>query len=103
PTQEEFETMLSFNMMVPPKVRAGLGGRTLEVDDLLRSIKLPVLVTHGALDKNSNLITAEYTAKMIPGARLSVYQGIGHAPFFEAPQRFNAELAASVRAAQKVN
>jgi non-heme chloroperoxidase len=103
PTADDFEVMLSFNMMVPPKVRAGLGGRTLEVDDLLKSLKLPVLVTHGELDKNSNLIAAEYTAKMIPGAKLSVYQGIGHAPFFEDAARFNAELAAFVRAAQKVN
>jgi non-heme chloroperoxidase len=103
PTQEEFETMLSFNMMVPPQVRRGLGGRTLEIDDLLKSLKLPVLVTHGSEDKNSNLIAAEYTAKMIPGAKLSVYQGIGHSPFFEDPPRFNAELAAFVRSAQKVN
>src|SRR5215831_16378719 len=64
PTEEEFETMLSFNMMVPPPVRRGLSGRTLEIDDLLRSLKLPVLVTHGSEDKNSNLIAAEYTAKM---------------------------------------
>ncbi len=103
PTQEEFETILAFNMMVPPQVRRGLGGRTLEIDDLLKSLKLPVLVTHGSEDKNSNLIAAEYTAKMIPGAKLSVYQGIGHSPFFEDPQRFNAELAAFVRSAQKVN
>src|SRR5215468_1831456 len=103
PTQEEFETILAFNMMVPPPVRRGLGGRTLEIDDLLKSLKLPVLVTHGSEDKNSNLIAAEYTAKMIPGAKLSVYQGIGHSPFFEDTARFNAELAAFVRSAQKVN
>jgi pimeloyl-ACP methyl ester carboxylesterase len=103
PTQEEYETMLAFNMMVPPKVRAGLGGRPLEYDETLKSLKLPVLVTHGAEDQNSNLIAAEYTAKMIPGAKLSVYQGIGHAPFFEDAPRFNAELAAFVRSAQKVN
>jgi non-heme chloroperoxidase len=103
PTQEEYETMLAFNMMVPPKVRAGLSNRPLEVDDMLRSLRLPVLVTHGSADLNSNLITAEYTAKMIPGAKLSVYQGIGHSPFFEDAPRFNAELAAFVRSAQKVN
>ncbi len=103
PTPEEFETMLSFNMMVPPKVRLGLSGRSLEIDDILKSLKLPVLVTHGSDDKNSNLIAAEYTAKMIPGAKLSVYQGIGHSPFFEDAPRFNAELAAFVRSAQKVN
>ena len=56
PTQEEYETMLAFNMMVPPKVRLGLSNRPLEVDDMLRSLKLPVLVTHGAEDKNTNLI-----------------------------------------------
>jgi non-heme chloroperoxidase len=103
PTEEEYETMLAFNMMVPPKVRLGLSNRPLEVDDMLRGLKLPVLVTHGAEDKNSNLIAAEYTAKMIPGAKLSVYQGVGHSPFFEAAPRFNAELAAFVRSAQKVN
>jgi non-heme chloroperoxidase len=103
PTQAEYETMLAFNMMVPPKVRAGLSNRPLEVDDMLKSLRIPVLVTHGALDRNSNLITAEYTAKMIPGAKLSVYQGVGHSPFFEDAPRFNAELAAFVRGAQKVN
>jgi pimeloyl-ACP methyl ester carboxylesterase len=36
-----------------------------------------------------------------PGAKLSVYQGIGHSPFFEEPSRFNAELAGFVRSAQK--
>ena len=103
PSQDEFEMMLSFNMMVPPKVRLGLSNRPLEVDELLKSLKLPVLVTHGSEDKNSNLIAAEYTAKMIPGAKLSVYQGIGHSPFFEDAPRFNAELAAFVRSAQKGN
>ncbi len=103
PTQDEYETMLAFNMMVPPKVRAGLSGRPLEYDEVLKSLRLPVLVTHGAEDKNSNLIAAEYTAKMIPGAKLSVYQGIGHSPFFEDAPRFNAELAAFTRSAQKVN
>ncbi len=103
PTQAEYEIMLAFNMMVPPKVRLGMGNRPLQVDDMLRSLKLPVLVTHGSEDKNSKLIAAEYTAKMIPGAKLSVYQGIGHAPFFEDAPRFNAELGAFVRSAQKSN
>src|SRR4029077_13786377 len=101
PTPEDYETMLAFNMMVPPKVRLGLSNRPLNIDDILTSLKLPVLVTHGSEDKNSNLIAAEYPAKMIPGAQLSVYQGIGPSPFFEDAVRFNAELAAFVRSAQK--
>ena len=62
-----------------------------------------MLVTHGAEDRNSKVGTAEYTAKTIPGAKLSIYQGIGHAPFYEDAPRFNTELAAFVRAASKTN
>jgi hypothetical protein len=32
PSADDHETMLAFNMMVLPKVRAGLGGRPLEHD-----------------------------------------------------------------------
>ena len=45
PTQEEYETMLAFNMMVPPKVRLGMSNRPLNVDDMLRSLTLPVLAS----------------------------------------------------------
>ena len=36
-------------------------------------------------------------------AKLSLYDNIGHAPFWEDTVRFNAELAAFVRAANKTN
>jgi non-heme chloroperoxidase len=40
---------------------------------------------------------------VIPGAKLSVYDGIGHSPFYEDAPRFNSELAAFVRTANKGN
>src|SRR4051794_18599254 len=104
PTADDFETMLSFNMMVPPVVRANLGGRPLDATEVMSKLKIPVLVTHGDKDRNSKLGNAQYTAKTIPGAKLSVYEGIGHAPFYEDAARFNAELAAFVReAASRTN
>ena len=103
PTADDFEIMLSFNMMVPPKVRAGLGGRPLDATDVMLKLKLPVLVTHGAQDRNSKVGNAQYTAKTIPGAKLSIYEGIGHAPFYEDATRFNSELTAFVREANKTN
>jgi pimeloyl-ACP methyl ester carboxylesterase len=45
----------------------------------------------------------QYTASVIPGAKLSVYEGVGHSPFYEDAPRFNAELAAFVRAAAKTD
>jgi pimeloyl-ACP methyl ester carboxylesterase len=95
--------MLGFNMMVPPKVRDALGGRPLDATENMSKLKIPVLVTHGAEDRNSKLGNAQYTASVIPGAKLSVYEGVGHSPFYEDAPRFNTELAAFVRGANKTN
>jgi pimeloyl-ACP methyl ester carboxylesterase len=103
PSADDFETMLAFNMMVPPKVRAGLSGRPLDATEMMSKLKLPVLVTHGAEDRNAKLGVAQYTASVIPSAKLSVYDGIGHSPFYEDAPRFNGELAAFVRAANKMD
>jgi non-heme chloroperoxidase len=103
PTADDYETMLAFNMMVLPKVRAGLAGRPLDASDLVSKLKLPVLVTHGAEDRNAKVGAGQYTASIIPGAKLSIYEGIGHSPFYEDAPRFNTELAAFVRAAVKTN
>jgi non-heme chloroperoxidase len=103
PSADDFETMLAFNMMVPPKVRAGLGGRPLDATEVMSKLTIPVLVSHGAEDKNAKVETAKFTASVIPGAKLSIYDGTGHSPFYEDAPRFNAELAALVRAANKTN
>jgi non-heme chloroperoxidase len=103
PSADDFETMLAFNMMVPPKVRAGLSGRPLDATAIMAKLTIPVLVSHGAEDKNAKVETAKYTASVIPGAKLSIYDGTGHSPFYEDAPRFNGELAALVRAANKAN
>jgi non-heme chloroperoxidase len=103
PSQEDFETMLAFNMMVPPRVRINMGVETPSMDETLKALSLPALVTHGAADKFIPVAAAKYTADSIPGAKLSVYDGVGHAPFWEDTERFNAELAAFVRTANKTN
>ena len=103
PSADDYETMLAFNMMVLPKVRAGLSGRPLDATEMMSKLKVPVLVTHGAEDRNARLGAGQYTASVIPGATLSVYEGIGHSPFYEDALRFNRELAAFVRAAAKTD
>lgn len=91
--QPLFEQLLAVNMMVPPEVRAALFGRTADYDDLLRRLDVPVLVVQGALDEVVAPAMAEHIAGIVPGARLDLYAGIGHAPFIEAADRFNAALA----------
>ncbi|MBK1657690.1 alpha/beta fold hydrolase [Paracraurococcus ruber] len=101
PTASDFETMLAFNMMVPRHVRMALQGRPLDIEARLKALDIPVLVTHGALDKAVDVSMGRYTAGVVPGATLSVYDGIGHAPFWEDAPRFNRELAALARSVRR--
>jgi non-heme chloroperoxidase len=101
PSIEELETVLAYNMVVPARVRAALVSRSPNPGDLLPKLALPVLVTHGTHDALITLAAGEFTASMVPNATLSVYQDIGHSPFFEDAPRFNHELAEFVRAANR--
>ena len=96
---QEFQTMLAFNMLTPPAVRGHMGGRPAPYEEMLKSLKIPVLVTHGTEDQLVLIGMGRYTAATVPGAKLSVYEGIGHSPFWEDAARFNRELAEFVRAA----
>lgn len=99
--QDAFETMLAFNMAVPPQVRAMVLDRTPNPGDLLPQLAMPVLFTHGADDQIVRPAMSEQAAARVPHARLSMYGDTGHVPFAEDAGRFNAELAAFVRAAQR--
>ncbi len=60
---------------------------------------MPALVQHGRDDILVLPGAAEITARLIPHALTRWYEGCGHSVFFEAPARFNDELAAFVDAA----
>ena len=98
PTAAEFQTMLAFNMVVPPKVRAGLR-RPAPYEPALKAIKVPTLVTHGVEDKVLTIGMGRYLVATVPNAKGSFYDGIGHSPFWEDSARFNAELLAFAREA----
>jgi pimeloyl-ACP methyl ester carboxylesterase len=84
--------ILGYNAIVPPRVRQALFSREIENDDLLTTISVPTLITHGDCDEIVLPAAAEQHAALIPHAVHSVYPNIGHATFAEAPDRFNREL-----------
>lgn len=94
PEQDDFETMLAFNAMVPAAVRAAMGGRTTEYEAVLRTVRVPVLAIHGSADAIILPEMSRRIAAIVPGARALFYDGVGHTPFWEAHERFNADLAA---------
>jgi len=52
-----------------------------------------MLVTFGAKDALTRPEMSRRILALNPGARLSIYQQAGHAPFYEDAGRFNDELA----------
>ena len=91
----EFETMLAFNMLVPPGVRAWTLGRVADNSDVVAKITVPVLQIHGAADAVVLPFAGEYTLDGLrhDNKRMVLYDGVGHCPFWEAADRFNADLA----------
>jgi non-heme chloroperoxidase len=97
PSQDDFEVALCCNIVVPTQVRAALAQRQIDSDDVLSTLELPVLVTHGRHDNVVLPAMASHILSTGPTTEPSWYEDAGHAPFMEDPGRFNAELAAFVR------
>jgi non-heme chloroperoxidase len=90
---EEVETLLCSAMTVPARIRANLAAREIEGDDVLRALEVPLLVSHGRADTVVLPAMAEHVLATCPTAEASWFDGVGHTPFLEQPERFNRELA----------
>jgi pimeloyl-ACP methyl ester carboxylesterase len=89
-----FYTMLGFNAWVPPFVRQALFSRTVDNDDLLPTIRKPVLITHGAADAVVKIDIVEQIHQLVPQAEIQIMPNAGHAPFGDDASLFNRRLAA---------
>lgn len=101
PSSALWETMICFNMLTPPLVRQHLVSRQLDFTEVLRSLRVPTLVTIGMDDTVVLPAMGELIAETVPGATASRYEGITHAPFIDDAPRFNRELAALARDAAR--
>jgi non-heme chloroperoxidase len=96
----ELAAALAWNMVVPPAIRGALLSRELDGSDVLARTSVPVLVSHGRDDMIVLPSMAESTFTACPAATLSWYDDVGHMPFWEAPDRFDRELADFASAAR---
>jgi non-heme chloroperoxidase len=90
---EDLETAVAWNVVVPAQVRANLAARELDCDDVLAALEVPLLVTQGRADTVVLPAMAEHILATCPTAEASWYDGVGHVPHLEDPERFNRELA----------
>jgi pimeloyl-ACP methyl ester carboxylesterase len=94
---DDVETLLCTGMTVPAQIRANLGARQIDGDDVLRTLGVPLLVTQGRADTVVLPAMAEHVLATCPTAEPSWYDGVGHTPHLEQPERFNRELARLTR------
>lgn len=87
-TQRHVGEMLS----VPPSVRKALFKRDIGSAGVLSSVDVPTLIVHGEEDAVVAPSTAEYAAGKIPGAVMRWFSSVGHLPFTERREEFNAAL-----------
>jgi pimeloyl-ACP methyl ester carboxylesterase len=93
--QDWTDRTVAIALMMPRVAREGMFMRRLDSRDLLPQLAgVPFLVNVGTKDISTPEATARELAKQLPRASVSVYEGVGHSPFVEQPERFNRELAA---------
>ena len=94
PSPERLYTELGYNASVLPAVRQALFARTIDNDDVLPTIRKPVLITHGAIDAVVKPEVVERHRALLPHAQIQIIPEAGHAPFRDDPSTFNRRLSA---------
>jgi non-heme chloroperoxidase len=92
-SRDDFESAVCWNVVVPAVIRANLAAREIDCDDVLRALEVPLLVTQGRADSVVLPAMAEHVLATCPTSEASWYEGVGHVPHLEEPERFNRELA----------
>ncbi len=90
--------MLGYNLSVPPYVRQALFSRSFNNDELLSSIRKPVLITHGADDAIVKPAIVDQHKARVAHAQIHVMENAGHAPFWDDATGLVAPRRRSVRA-----
>lgn len=93
---ELVEEIFAYRLAHPPTVAgwqaqaaAALG---FDAAPRLGEVEAPTLVMHGTGDHVVDVRNAPLLAELVPGARLELYEDLGHLFFWEEPERVAADL-----------
>ncbi|MEE4184788.1 MAG: alpha/beta hydrolase [Gammaproteobacteria bacterium] len=79
-------------VLLTPRVRIAMQGRSLDNADLKAKLTLPVLFVVGSQDRSATFESITALAPELPDAAVSFYDETGHMPFIEREARFNDEV-----------
>ena len=89
---ELVEELVAYRLSHQPPLDGWLAqaaaGTTYDAGGRLGQIRVPTLVQHGTGDHVVDHRNAQLLAEAIPGARVEIFEGLGHLYFYEEPERF---------------
>ena len=91
--RQTYGALVGANMLCPAHVRRALFAANVDFRPVYAAMRCPGLVIHGAADRVVTPRTGEVAASLMQQGRHLPYEGVGHAPFLEDPDRFAADLA----------
>lgn len=91
--RDTYGRMVAANMLCPAHARRALFAADWDMRPTYGAMSCPGLVIHGTADTVVSPATGEAAARAMPKGRFLPYEGIGHAPFLEDPDRFAADLS----------
>jgi pimeloyl-ACP methyl ester carboxylesterase len=94
--QEFFDTVVQESLKFPARLWKKVLKELMEEDhtEELNRIKAPTLIIWGDQDVFVRRSDQQILATSIPNSQLSIYEGTGHSPQWEEPDRFTAEILA---------
>lgn len=95
-----YAELVGANMLCPAHVRRALFAADVDLRPVYSAMSCPGLVIHGAADTVVTPDTGAAAAQLMSRGQYIPYEGVGHAPFLEAPDRFAEDLGAFVQACQ---
>ncbi len=92
--QKDFEDILSYNMIVTPKIRQWVLSRVSDNSDIIQNLNIPFLQIHGEEDRVVLPFAGDFTFNQVKhdNKKMKLYRGVGHSPFIENPCIFNKDL-----------
>lgn len=92
PAPDILAWMVGFNILCPPKVRAASRLRHEDYKPDLARTTCPALIIAGAREQIMPRALTDELSATLPRAETLIYADSGHSPFWEEPDRFNADL-----------
>lgn len=94
PDEATRESWLRESMLTPTGavLAYGLNSATNDYRGVLPRLTVPVLLCYGARSVIFRTNVGDYMLRQMPDGELMVFEESGHSPFWEEPERFNAEV-----------